>query len=86
LNIFRATVKSLNTLCTLHGHRLLSEIYNEYAAETMLCQSQAFPPEKSQIVFFFIFEGSQNFKIWLQKAKLATLHQHRDVSPVQGLT
>jgi len=47
--IFRATVKSLNFLCTLHGHRLLSEeICKEYAGQTMFSQSQAFQTEKNK--------------------------------------
>jgi len=53
-------------LCTLHGYRLFSEeICNEYAAQTMFFQSQAFLIEKSQILSgFFIFpkkvKGVQN--------------------------
>jgi len=48
-NCFRETIKSFNILYTLHGHRLQSEeICNEYAAQTMFCQSQAFPTEKAR--------------------------------------
>jgi len=50
----------------------------------MFCQSPAFPTEKKLekarfcLAFLFpkkpkVFKKSQNFKIWLQKAKLATL-------------
>jgi len=45
-------------LCTLRGYRLFSEkICNEYAAQTMFFQSQAFLTEKSQILSgFFDFQ------------------------------
>jgi len=51
----------------------------------MFCQSQAYPtennPEKSRFFWLFLFpkkaegvqKGVQNFKICLQKAKLATM-------------
>jgi len=52
-----------------------------YAAQTMFYQSQVYPTEnKPDFSDFFIsknkqkvFKKSQNFTIWLQKAKLATL-------------
>jgi len=57
------------------------EICNEYAAQTMLSQSQDFPTEKKPdfVWLFWIFkkskvrEKSQNFKIWLQKSKIRIL-------------
>ena len=67
----------------LHGYRLFSEeIFNEYAAQTMFFQSQAFPPEKKPekakfcLAFFDfqkkpkVFKKSQNIKIWLQKSQI----------------
>jgi len=59
-----ATVEFLQYLCTLHGNRPSSqEICNEYAlnvAQTMFCQSQAYPtenkPEKARIFWLFYFE------------------------------
>ena len=54
-NIFKATVKSLHVLYTLHGRRLVSqEICNEYAAQKSFCQSQAFPTEKKQMLSGFV--------------------------------
>jgi len=43
------------------GHRLSSErICNDYAAQTVFCQSQAFPTEKIQILTgFFVSKKSQ---------------------------
>ena len=43
-----------NILYTLHVHRLSSEeICNEYVDQTMFCQSQAFPTEKSRNISGF---------------------------------
>jgi len=63
----------------LHGYRLFSEeIFNEYAAQTMFFQRQAFLTEKKPesarfCLAFFDFQKkpkvlkkSQNFKSWLQ--------------------
>ena len=48
-------------------YRLFSEeICNEYAAQTLFFQSQAFPTENKPKVF----KKSQNFKIWLQKSQI----------------
>jgi len=62
---------------TLHGYRLFSEeVCNEYAAQTVFFQSQAFPTEKSQILSGFKprkargVQKSQKFKIWLQKSQI----------------
>ena len=69
-------------MCILHGYRLFSEeIRNEYAAQIMFFQIQAFPTEKSQILSgFFYFQKSQRCskkarisKSGFKKAKLATL-------------
>jgi len=72
-------------LCTLRGHRLSSEeVCNEYAAQTMFCQSQAFMTEKSQkrpyfVWLFFIPKKSVTLKkagiskSGFKKGKLATL-------------
>jgi len=66
-------------MCTLHGYRLFSEeICNEYAAQTMFFQSQAFPTEKKFLSGFFLFSkakgvGKNNFKIWLQKIQIGNL-------------
>ena len=62
----------------LHGYRRFSEeIFNEYAAQTMFFQSQAFltekKPEKNWFCLAFfefqkkpkVLKKSQNFKIWL---------------------
>jgi len=71
----------------LHGYWLFSEeIFNEYAAQTMFFQSQAFPTEKSQkkpgFVCFFLFDfqkeskvfkKGQNFKIWLQNSQIGSV-------------
>ena len=50
------------------------EICNKYAAQTMLCQSQAFPTEKSHksqiLLAFLLFKKSQNFKFWLWKSQI----------------
>jgi len=48
-------------MCTLHGNRPSSqEICNEYAAQIMFCQSQAYPTEnKPDISGFFISKKSQ---------------------------
>jgi len=72
-------------LCILHGYRLFSEeICDEYAAQTMFFQIQAFPTEKSQEAtdfgWLFYFQKSQRCskkaripKSGFKKAKLATL-------------
>jgi len=69
-------------LCTLHGYTLFSEeVCNEYAAQTMFFQSQAFSTEeKPDIVgLFFISKNakgvqkSQNFTIWLLKSQIGNL-------------
>jgi len=70
-------------LRTLHGYRLFSEeICNEYAAQTVFFQSQAFPTEKYPgknrfclALFYFhkklkVFKKRQYFKIWLQKSQI----------------
>jgi len=70
----------------LHGYRLFSEeIFNEYAAQTMFFQSQAFPtenkPEKARFCLaFLISKKSQRCskkarisKSGFKKARLATL-------------
>ena len=49
----------------MHGHRLSSEeICNEYAAQTIACQSQAFPIENSQkkanVVWVLWFSKARN--------------------------
>jgi len=81
--IFRATENLFYILFRLYGYRLFSEeIFNEYAAQTMFFQSQAFPteknPEKARFCLAFfefqkkpkVFKKSQNFKIWLQKSQI----------------
>jgi len=54
-------------LCTLHGNRPSSqEICNEYAAQTIFCQSQAYPtennPEKNRIFWLFISKKVKGVK------------------------
>ena len=44
------------------------EICNEYAIQTMFCQSQTYPTENKP--FFYFQKKSQNFKIWLQKSQI----------------
>jgi len=60
---------------------LSKEICNEYAAQTMFCQSQAFSAKKSQILSGFliskkkkpkVFKGSENFQSLASKKQLAT--------------
>jgi len=42
-------VRETEILCTLHGHRLSSEVIcNEYAAQTMFSQSQVFQTKKNK--------------------------------------
>jgi len=67
----------------LHGYRLFSEeIFNEYPAQTMFFQSQAFPTEKksekARFCLAFYFQKSQRCskkarisKSGFKKAKLA---------------
>jgi len=74
LKNFKATVKSLQ-----YSYRLSSEDdCNDYAAQTMFYQNQAFQTEKNKKekarfwLIFLIFKKSQvrqkpDFKIWLQK-------------------
>jgi len=72
--MFRATEKILQY--SVHPVTLVVEICNEYAAQTMFCQSQAYPtenkPEKAR--FFWLFYFQKKPKVF-KKAKLATLLQ-----------
>ena len=73
---FRATVKFCNILCTLHGNRPSSQgICNEYAAQTMFCQSLAYPtenkPDRARFFGFFYFQKKPN--VFVKKPEFQNL-------------
>jgi len=72
------------------------EICNEYPAQTMLCQSQAFPidkrPEKAKTPDFarfflaFLFSKKPEFQIWLHKSQIGNPDLRLEFSPGKEIT